>query len=80
MTLSTIQPMGKRPYAMPYAAVPSAMRTGMPKTETAIASAVARPSSAATWAFTRRTASVPRRTSTGSAAHAVDSTTLCRGS
>ena len=72
--------MGRNPYAAPYAAVASAAGSGMPYTNTETASATTRPSSAARCARHSKTASAESSTTIGSAAAAVLSHGLPRGS
>src|SRR5450759_3305551 len=78
--LRTIQPMGNIPYAAPMPAAAIAALTGIPKTVVAMATALARPRSAAKWALTRPEARQPRRTTTGTAATSVEASGEPRGS
>jgi hypothetical protein len=80
MRLSTIQPIGNRPYAAPRTAAASPARTGIPIGPRATTRATASASIAATWARTRKNASAPSSTTTGSVATAVERKTLPSGS
>ncbi len=79
ITLSTIQPIGRRPNSAPQTAVLPAISAGMPNANTATASATIRPKMAAQCALMWKNARLPSST-IGSAATSVDSHALFNGS
>ena len=80
MTLSTIQPIGKKPVTSPSTEARNARPVGMVKPQIAMTMAAPRAMTAATCAFTLPDAISTSSTTTGIAATRVDSNSLASGS